>query len=239
MRVLILLLIISFIQLDIESKNVEAIYKVRINHDEFGSIPPNAAGKIRRVQNTIPNINFILWSTPDESLFKVEDKLAADFEEGDRRSAIITLGGNGIFYKDENRKIRNMDILGDPNVNVLNTEKFVWDIKKETKTILGYKCFKALTTYSIISKEGKSIEREITAWFTPEINISSGPLDLEGLPGLILEATKNKRYTFYASNIRITKKDLDIQVPKARKTITQNELDNLVREKLKQIRSQY
>ena len=55
-----------------------------------------------------------------------------------------------------------------------------WEISDSTKTILGYECIEATTMFN---------GRKWTAWFTPEIPLDAGPWKLEGLPGLIMEAT--------------------------------------------------
>jgi GLPGLI family protein len=63
-----------------------------------------------------------------------------------------------------------------------------WTIEAEQKTIIGYACTKATTTYA-----GRSYD----AWFTTEISISDGPYIFSGLPGLIvaIEDTR-KHYVF-------------------------------------------
>ena len=55
----------------------------------------------------------------------------------------------------------------------------LWTTSYETKTILGLVCQKASTTFG---------GREWTVWFAPEIPTQSGPWQLHGLPGLIVEA---------------------------------------------------
>lgn len=59
----------------------------------------------------------------------------------------------------------------------------VWQIENEHKSILGYKCQKAISKYR---------GRTWIVWFTPEIPISEGPWKLYGLPGLILQADDQK-----------------------------------------------
>lgn len=65
---------------------------------------------------------------------------------------------------------------------------FEWSISDETKTIAGYPCIKATTTYR---------GRTWTAWYAPQIPVSFGPWKLHGLPGLILEATDSKNEITY------------------------------------------
>ena len=73
--------------------------------------------------------------------------------------------------------------------------KIDWEIKRESKKISNFLCFKAITQF-----RGRKYE----AWFAPEIPIPAGPWKLHGLPGLILEAqdsTTNYKYSFQTINI--------------------------------------
>jgi len=54
-----------------------------------------------------------------------------------------------------------------------------WQLLPGDSTILNYACHRARTQYA---------GREWTAWYTPDIPVSSGPWKLTGLPGLILWA---------------------------------------------------
>lgn len=54
-----------------------------------------------------------------------------------------------------------------------------WEIGDSSKIILGYECQLATADYH---------GRKWIAWFAPEIPIQSGPWQLMGLPGLIMEA---------------------------------------------------
>lgn len=73
------------------------------------------------------------------------------------------------------------------------TESPNWEIKKETKEILGYQCQLATCNF-----RGRIWE----AWFTPEIPVKEGPWKLFGLPGLVLEAKDSKNhYSYRATGI--------------------------------------
>ena len=68
-----------------------------------------------------------------------------------------------------------------------------WKVSDSTKNILGYECFMAEADYH---------GRHWTVWFTPEIPIQDGPWKLQGLPGLILEATEpSGQHSFTAIGI--------------------------------------
>ena len=75
-----------------------------------------------------------------------------------------------------------------------------WEISDSTKTILGYECIEATTMFN---------GRKWTAWFTPEIPLDAGPWKLEGLPGLIMEATaEGGQYRFETTGLQQTDKPI-------------------------------
>lgn len=79
-------------------------------------------------------------------------------------------------------------------------EEWNWTINDSTKNILGYECIEASTNYH---------GRKWNAWFSPEIPIQNGPWKLDGLPGLILEAsTEGGQYSFIAIGIQHTTKPI-------------------------------
>lgn len=76
-----------------------------------------------------------------------------------------------------------------------------WDTNyKEVKTILGYKCNKAITKFG---------HRVYTAWYTKDIPISEGPFRFKGLTGLILEISDENKYHSFTA-IGIEKKAVEI-----------------------------
>jgi GLPGLI family protein len=74
-------------------------------------------------------------------------------------------------------------------------DKNKWTLFNETKQIGKYSCQKATTQFR---------GRDYTVWFTPDIPVRFGPWKLNGLPGLILEAsdTLNEVY-FFANSIEL------------------------------------
>jgi len=70
-----------------------------------------------------------------------------------------------------------------------------WKIEKDTKIIGTFNCQKATGTFR---------GRKYTAWFTNQIPISNGPWKLQGLPGLIIEATdETKEVSFIFKSLKI------------------------------------
>ena len=58
--------------------------------------------------------------------------------------------------------------------------KLNWVISEEVKTIAGYQCIKATTSFRGV---------DWIVWFAPEIALPYGPWKLHGLPGLIMNAS--------------------------------------------------
>lgn len=79
-------------------------------------------------------------------------------------------------------------IAGDAYSYTEPTEAPVWELKPETKEIMGYVCQLATCDYR---------GRTWNAWFTVDIPINEGPWKLFGLPGLVLEASDSKSHYAY------------------------------------------
>ncbi|MEM0543040.1 GLPGLI family protein [Flavobacterium sp. j3] len=66
-----------------------------------------------------------------------------------------------------------------------------WEFVNETKKIEGFLCYKAILKEFIVNPiSKKSSTYIVTAWYTPNLPISAGPLNYFGLPGLILQCEK-------------------------------------------------
>lgn len=95
------------------------------------------------------------------------------------------------LYKDfENKKV----IVQDRLRNLYQYEEINpdlrWEIKKETRIIIGYKCQKAVLNFR---------GRNYSAWYALDIPKNNGPYIFGGLPGLILEIEdEQKEFLFTA-----------------------------------------
>lgn len=109
---------------------------------------------------------------------------------------------------------------------------FDWTITNDTKTVSGYRCQKATTTFS---------GRSYVAWFTNEIPIPDGPYKFNGLPGLIVQINDSKNHYEYkltsfkkaTGDIVINKKNYINTTKKEFKRV-QEEFSSNIFEKLQQ-----
>lgn len=103
-----------------------------------------------------------------------------------------------------------------------------WKISGEQKQIQGYLCQKA---------ELQDTSRTVVAWFSPQIPVATGPSRYNQLPGLILEVDiDNGKQVITASKIEFkTLEPGSIQRPEKGKKVTQEEFDNIVEEKRKEM----
>jgi len=90
---------------------------------------------------------------------------------------------------------------------------YKWNITKDTKTIKGYLCKKATTNSIEVDPEDSAYYGLVTAWFTEDIPIPTGPDRYCGLPGLILEIeyeNSNKKTTVESIEFNKKVKLIDI-----------------------------
>ncbi len=97
--------------------------------------------------------------------------------------------------------------------NILKEQlpKINWKIVDEFKKIGDYTCQKAI---------GYFRGRNYTTYFTTKIPVPFGPWKLQGLPGLIIEATDEKaQFSFNVTSIRFKEHELTINIPSKEKAI--------------------
>lgn len=196
----------------------------------------------------------------EESIYKEEESLAPPQPSSGMQIVIATTGGADILYKNtKHQRFTNQnDVFGKIFLIKDKLEKVDWKLESETKNIGEYTCFKATTTKqrekrvgSISVNKEKDVDAEeekkapemetitITAWYTPQIPVSTGPGNYHGLPGLILEVNDGSE-TVICSKIVINPQDeVDISEPKKGKVVTQVEFDEIMEKKMKEMNEQF
>ncbi|MEX8548272.1 MAG: GLPGLI family protein [Mucilaginibacter sp.] len=95
-----------------------------------------------------------------------------------------------------------------------------WKIMSDTLTVSGLHCQKATTAF-----KGRNYE----AWFCPALPFRSGPWKLQGLPGLIIEASDSKKEVQFkfAGFEQISDQKQLVKLPEDAIRTTQKEFDRL------------
>ncbi|MDE6578336.1 MAG: GLPGLI family protein [Muribaculaceae bacterium] len=99
-------------------------------------------------------------------------------------SSKVDIPSNGVRFQvtkpDDAKELTVIDFVAQEYFKYqVPLDELTWTIEDSTKTVLGYKCQMATADYH---------GRKWTAWFAPDIPVSSGPWQLMGLPGLIMDA---------------------------------------------------
>jgi GLPGLI family protein len=181
-------------------------------------------------------IDFYENAEPDYYELHFTDNEAYYFkDESLEREETYNIGSKaGLFpyYNDsETNKIIELNSM----MGNISHEPLDWKTTNETKMIGDIKCYKATTTETLYSRQGHFYDRDIIAWFAPEIPVSFGPKNYSGLPGLVLEV-KRKEFTITATKINLNpdEKKLKIKrVDKDEKVISQKEMNERIADMMK------
>ncbi|MDQ3017438.1 MAG: GLPGLI family protein [Bacteroidota bacterium] len=204
--------------------------------DLYRNLPPER----EHMKDMIPHYNTAFF----ELVYNGEESIYQPQKEADETSVSSTSGGqqmtmrfgrdNRVVYKNnataemiDSRDFMQKQFLikGPPTVRK-------WKIGKNQKEILGYNCLEA-------SFQADSVTN-IKAWFTPQLAISNGPSDFQGLPGIILEIDINdgERMTI-ASDIKLDSVDTSMIIaPTKGKEVTSEEFTKIREEKMKEMQMQ-
>ena len=196
----------------------------------------------------------------EESIYKEEESLAPPQPAGGMQIVIANTGGADILYKNtkDKRYTNQNDVFGKIFLIQDKLEKIDWKLESETKNIGEYACFKATTTrerekrvggISINKEKDLDTEEEkkapemetitITAWYTPQIPVSTGPGNYYGLPGLILEVNDGSETVICSKIVINPQEGVDISEPKKGKNVTQAEFDEIMEKKMKEMKERY
>jgi len=183
---------------------------------------------------------FTLKFTQNESVYTRNESLAAPSPAA-KGMQITIVQSSDIFYKNikEKRYTNETEIFGKQFLIQDALENTSWELLQETKNIGEYTCYKAQfkeeVTETTLTDKGEvekiTKERITTAWYTPQIPVSNGPDDFQGLPGLILEINDGK-LTLVCTKIIINPKDsITIKEPNKGKEVTQAKFDEIMQKK--------
>ncbi|WP_310991271.1 GLPGLI family protein [Aequorivita marina] len=153
----------------------------------------------------------------DKSFFYLDELMLSDANGSSVNELARMNADRGDFYQDATTKQVLEKRSGSKLFINYGFDFFDWELIKETETILGYTCYKAIAKYTEPHPAGgNDLRREIIVWYAPELPFNFGPQGYGGLPGLILKKCQSGS-CFVATKIE-TKK-VKIKWPKG-ETIT-------------------
>lgn len=239
----------------------EYFSKVIINSDDTELSSEEAAKNIdpelmKKIQDAVKKASeksYLLTFNKFESLYEVQQELEKP-QVQDGFSISISMAGEGKRYMNVKDKIylEEAEIVGKEFIISEELKPIAWQLFEETKKIGDYTCYKAEVTLPVPEKVQKEYEEfleqekkkpqlfkmkepkptKVTAWYTPEIPVSLGPLNYWGLPGLILEVNEKDRIIL-CSKVTLSKnKSTAIKAPSNGKKVSQKEFDAIEKAKM-------
>jgi GLPGLI family protein len=79
----------------------------------------------------------------------------------------------------------------------------------------------------------------VTAWYTPQIPVSTGPGEYQGLPGLILEVTADKTIMLCTKIVMNPQEKDAITKPEKGEVVTREEYNQIMKDKIAEMREMY
>lgn len=214
-------------------ENIEVTYKYQSNFKK--DIPGDLMGEIlSKSKRQLPQLDFILKATPNQSLYKLEKKVFNDGQSQRIFTMMLSLANSkGVFFSDvdQNIFIEQTNAFGKLYKIISDFDQLQWNISNEQKLISGYLCRKATLEFNVGGENNEAQNREVIAWFATELNYPFGPLGYRGLPGLIIELNINwdYGYIFKAEKIKILDNLFEIEEPKEGEIISETNFKKLSR----------
>lgn len=208
-----------------------------ITYEEKVDIHKNLPPDRQQFKDMIPQFNtspYELIFSGEESIYRAQkqEELPPDQMGSSRGYMSMRFGrGNRVVYKnlDQDTMIDSRDFMQKQFLITGTPTARKWKIGTKQKEILGYNCM-----------EASFREDSTTAyvvWFTPLLQVSNGPADYQGLPGMILQVDVNEgERTFTATAITLDSVDTSVLVaPDKGKEVTAEEFEEIRREKMKEM----
>ena len=214
--------------------------KVNVNMDFMKNMPPDRAAAVKARMKTATEKNYTLEFNSNESFFDEEERLDPNSNGGGFNwMQFVTGPEGGSIYKDLQSKIyiNKKELFGKVFLVKDSIPESKWVLTGETRKIGIYNAYKATITKEVEERvmsfgnrsrtgeappnppERKTRDVVMSAWFTPEIPIATGPSRYGGLPGLILEVSDDQT-TLLCTKIVMNPTDkVKIKKPKKGKII--------------------
>ena len=184
---------------------------------------------LKRIEHVLKNsksVQFELKFNKVESIYSKIETLENENDNALNITDVLTESGINYVNLKTNERLNQKNAYGE--MFLISGPINEWELCNEMKKINNFTCYKATTTKVIENKSGiKTIS--ITAWYTPEINFSHGPLGYAGLPGLVLEL-EDGQLLIKASKLKFASNKINISKPIEGKKVTYEEFSKLSKE---------
>lgn len=258
----IVILFLSFVfSVNAQQFSGKAIYKTsRKTNFKIGEDSKMSDQQKEQLEARMRKMNqktFILEFDKYTSTYKEDVKLDEPKKPqvGGTRVMVFSMGGSGdasVYYKNtqENRFVNQTEIMGKRFLVKDSLPKYEWQMTSETKNIGNYTCYKASftrdvenVTMSMVNGESKEVKETVsvttTAWYTPQVPVSNGPDDYQGLPGLILEINDGTTTMVCTEIILNPSEKIKVTEPDKGKIVSQEEYEKISREKSREMMEKF
>ena len=265
LKIISAILLIIATNLNAQDFQGKAVYQSKTSlalNFEGSSIPADRIKRIKEMMKNQLEKTFILTFSKNTSIYKQEEKLDQPTSARGMRFRMAMLGANDNEFKNitEKRIVKETEFSGKKFLIKDSLETYDWKMEQETKMIGKNLCFKATTVIKQSKRrpdirfgrrkpneDNKPEENKppvmenviVTAWYTPNIPVSNGPSNYWGLPGLILEVNAGNTQILCTKIVMNPKEKKVIKEPNKGKVVTQKEYDNIVSEKMKEMRERF
>ncbi|MDG1402757.1 GLPGLI family protein [Polaribacter sp.] len=251
----------TFAQKDFQGK-ATYMSKTTMDMSRFGDQMSEQQKKqmMARFKNFLEK-NYTLSFNKTASSFKEDVKLDAPGTTARRWG---NNNGQGSIYKNlkDREMIEDVEQFSKRFLVVEQMDQPKWEMGMETKKIGQYTCYKATMVKvdnkvdwgKMFSRRGNSKKKDstetvdkkedvkmlaVTAWYTPQIPVSSGPGTYFGLPGLILEINEGRTTMLCTEIVMNPAETIEIKKPTKGKEVNREEYNKIVKKKSEEIREQF
>jgi GLPGLI family protein len=253
---LLLTLLITFTGVAQEFQG-KAYYMSKTTIDpNFGkNMPPDRKKRIMDRMKSSMEKNYELTFNSTVSLFYEQEKL--NISGGNSRFNFMSFMSpiQGVLHKEYGTKTftNRVELFGKFFLIKDSLPESKWMLTGESKTIGKYTAYKATTTreeFQEVFQFGRQSENQesrkpkmktvnITAWFTPQIPVSTGPHKHGGLPGLILEVNTDKTTILCTKVVMNPKDKIKIKEPKKGTEVALDEYEQIRKDKIAEMREMF
>jgi GLPGLI family protein len=193
--------LLSLLCLNVSFAKQSFVYKVSADIDYDNIDETSVSSLMTSVEKQLDNQTFVLMLNKNKSHFKLKPNI----DNESKNLQVTNIAKAMTSYLQLNTTFMNKPF------SIEFDELPDWEIESDTKTIGNYKVIKATTHRKFIGSKGVK-EKEIEAWFRPDIPISHGPMGAVGLPGLVIQLRlQNTIYTLE----QIKDETIKIEEPKS------------------------